>query len=102
MARARHARSAALLVALALSLPLAWLGPSQPPRRQILLLPGLSVGVPLAAEAAGFSPSDLGSTEVGSSQQAAVQRVENVDELENALYLISRVQEACCQLLKAA
>lgn len=63
----------------------------------MLLLPGLSLGAPLAAEAAGFSPSDLGMAEAGSSLQALVQRVESTNELENAIYLISRVQEATVQ-----
>eukprot|EP00435_Cladocopium_sp_Y103_P036351 s4281_g9.t1 len=102
MACARHARRAAVLPALALvSLAQlapwrAWVAPSHP-RRQMLLLPGLSLGAPLAAEAAGFSPSDLGMAEAGSSLQAPVQRVESTDELENAIYLISRVQEATVQ-----
>ncbi|CAL1154825.1 unnamed protein product, partial [Cladocopium goreaui] len=103
MACARHARRAAVLPALALvSLAQlapwrAWVAPSHPLRRQMLLLPGLSLGAPLAAEAAGFSPSDLGMAEAGSSLQAPVQRVESTDELENAIYLISRVQEATVQ-----
>ncbi|CAJ1416619.1 unnamed protein product [Effrenium voratum] len=55
-------------------------------------------------QAAGFSPADLGmeakpraEDSLGSVGNAPVQRVESVDELENALYLISRVQEASVQ-----
>ncbi|CAJ1373357.1 unnamed protein product [Effrenium voratum] len=60
--------------------------------------PGLGLlGAGSAAQAAGFSPADLGMEVPGSVGNAPVQRVESVDELENALYLISRVQEASVQ-----
>ncbi|CAK9103247.1 unnamed protein product [Durusdinium trenchii] len=97
MAAARRARLPALALALPLALALsplrAWLAP-EPPRRQMLLLPGL-LGAPLPAGAVGFSPADIGMAEAPAPAQ--VQRVEDVDELEKALYLISRVQEATVQ-----
>jgi len=66
-------------------------------RRSLLVgIPGSALLPAQLAQAAGFSPADLGS-EVGTIGQTPVQRVEDVNELEEALYLISRVQEATVQ-----
>lgn len=95
----------ALLVASALLLAprAAWSQVSQGPvlrrsslRRLVSLLPvaGWSAAPGLSL---GFSPSDLGvSTNVG-SQAPILQREDDPKKLEEALYLISRVQEATVQ-----
>eukprot|EP00440_Ansanella_granifera_P015979 gb/GFBE01017359.1/.p1 GENE.gb/GFBE01017359.1/~~gb/GFBE01017359.1/.p1 ORF type:complete len:263 (+),score=61.42 gb/GFBE01017359.1/:1-789(+) len=104
--RQRHVRSVLLVLAmLAAALACApgrgaWVqAPTSQSRRDLLrLLPGLAsaVATPSASWAAGFAPSDLGMAGAG-GLEAQVKRAEDPKKLEEAIYLISRVQEASVQ-----
>eukprot|EP00439_Symbiodinium_sp_Y106_P009128 s4901_g1.t1 len=97
MARRSGCRLLALAV-LGIFLPQVCFNAPHLPRRELVLsLSGAALLPTEAAYAAGFSPADLGSAEGLGTSPVQVQRVEDVNELDEAIYLISRVQEATVQ-----